>query len=163
MNLYVEWSRPILLKASRNSIAYTLDLTKVTDRPGVYIFGREWGSGFEALYVGSSKNVRSRIKGHLNNNLRLMEHLRGAKSGKRVLLAGKLVTKSGRPVAKGGQRIEKSLALTERALLRHFLSEGHDLVNKQGTLIRRHELESTGGHPKRFFPTMLYLEKTRGD
>jgi hypothetical protein len=31
-----------------------------------------------------------------------------------------------------------------RALIRYFLSEGHDLVNEQGTRIRRHELESTG-------------------
>jgi len=162
MNLFVEWSRPIVLKASRNSIGYTLDLTKVTDRPGVYIFGREWGSGFEALYIGSSKNVRARMKGHLNN-LRLMQHLRDAKTGKRILLAGKLVTESGRPVYEGGQRIEKRLALTERTLIRHFLSEGHDLVNKQGTLIRRHKLESTGRQPKRFVPTELFLEKARGE
>lgn len=126
----------------------------MSNLPGVYIFGRQWGSGFEALYVGKSMNVRTRIKGHLNS-LSLMQHVRTAKAGKRVLLVGEYVTKP-------GQRIEKCIGLTERALIRYFLSEGHDLVNKQGTRIRRHELESTGRHPKKFFPTLMYLERTRG-
>jgi hypothetical protein len=69
----------------------------------------------------------------------------------------------GEYVTKGGQRVEKCLALSERALIRYFLSEGHDLVNMQGTRIRRHELESTGRHPKRFFPSLMYLERTRRD
>jgi hypothetical protein len=55
------------------------------------------------------------------------------------------------------------LALAERALIRYFLSEGHDLVNKQGTRLSRHELESTGKHPKRYFPKLMYLEKAKGD
>ena len=155
MKLHVEWGRPIQLRASRDGISYGLDLSKVTDYPGVYIFGRRHGDSFEALYVGKAMNIRRRVKGHLNN-LSLMRHLRTAKSGKRVLLVGEYVTKP-------GQRIEKCLVLTERALIRYFLSEGHDLVNKQGTRIRRHELESTGRHPKRFFPTVMYLERSRGE
>jgi hypothetical protein len=65
MNLHVEWGRPIQLKdaASGNGI-YGLDLGKVTDGAGVYIFGRRWGSQFEALYVGKAGNIRSRVKGH---------------------------------------------------------------------------------------------------
>lgn len=57
----------------------------------------------------------------------------------------------------------KSLALAERALIRYFLSEGHDLVNKQGTRLRRHELQSSGTHPKRFFPRNMYLERAKGE
>ena len=84
-----------------------------------------------------------------------MQHVRTAKTGKRVLLVGEYVTKR-------GQQVDKCIALTERALIRYFVSEGHDLVNKQGTRIQRHELESTGRHPKKFFPSPIYLEKTRG-
>lgn len=156
MNLHVEWGKPIILRADRDGFSYSLDLNKITDFPGVYIFGRQWGSGFEALYVGSSLNVRKRIKGHAKNNLQLMKHLRTAKTGKRILLAGELVTKR-------GQQVERCIALTERALIRYFLSEGDDLVNRMGTQIRRHELESTGRHPKRYFPTLMYLEKTRSE
>ena len=156
MNLHVEWGRPIQLKdASKDNMIYGLDLGKVADGAGVYIFGRRWGSQFEALYVGKAGRIRSRVKGHLNN-LRLMQHLRNAKTGKRVVLAGRLVTKR-------GQKLPKSLVLAERALIRYFLSEGHDLVNRQGTRLRRHELVSSGDHPKRFFPKLMYLEKAKGE
>ncbi|MEW6366530.1 MAG: hypothetical protein AB1714_18030 [Acidobacteriota bacterium] len=157
MKLHVEWSRPIQLRdASKDNMIYTLDLNRVGTGAGIYIFGRRWGSQFEALYVGKASNsVRGRVKNHLNN-LRLMQHLRNAKTGRRFVLTGEILTKR-------GQRLAKSLTLTERALIRYFLSEGHDLVNKQGTRIRRHELESSGKHPKRFFPREMYLEKAKGE
>jgi len=55
------------------------------------------------------------------------------------------------------------LKLIERGLIRYFLSEGHDLVNKQGTRIRRHEIVSFGKHPKKFIPNLMYVEKGKGD
>ena len=156
MKLYVEWGRPVQLRdASKDNMIYNLDAARITTGSGVYIFGRKWGRDFEALYVGKAGNVRGRVKGHLNN-LRLMQHLHNAKTGKRVVLAGRLLTKQ-------GQQMAKSLALAERALVRYFLSEGHDLVNKQGTRLRRHELQSSGTHPKRFFPRNMYLEKAQGE
>jgi len=156
MKLQVEWGRPITLRdASKQNMIYGLELKKVTTGAGVYIFGRRWGSQFEALYVGKAGKIRSRVKGHLNN-LRLMQHLRNAKTGKRVVLAGRLVTKP-------GQRLPKCLVLAERALIRYFLSEAHDLVNKQGTRLRRHNLESSGQHPKRFFPKIMYVEKSKDE
>ena len=92
MKLYVEWSRPIQLKdASKENMIYGIDLSKVNAGTGVYIFGRRWGSQFESLYVGKARNVRSRVKGHLNN-LRLMQHLRNARTGKRIVLSGRLRT-----------------------------------------------------------------------
>lgn len=85
-----------------------------------------------------------------------MQHLRNAKAGKRIVLCGRIVTKP-------GQRLEKCLVLIERALIRYFLSEGHDLVNKQGTRLRRHEVASSGKHPKKFIPKMMYVEKAKGE
>lgn len=156
MKIHIEWHRPIILKdATKDNMIYNLNVSKVPKTAGVYIFGRRWGSQFEALYVGKANNMHGRMKGHLNN-LRLMQHLRNAKTGKRLLLAGKLVTKP-------GQKLQKCLILTERAFIRHFLSEGHDLVNKQGTRLRRHEVESSGKHPKRFFPGKIHVEKTKSE
>jgi hypothetical protein len=156
MQLYVEWHRPIPLKdGTKVNLIYFVDLSKLPETTGVYIFGRRWGSGFEALYVGKATKLRARVKGQFNN-LRLMQHVRNAKAGKRVLIAGRLITKP-------GQRAEKALSLAERALIRYFLSEGHDLVNKQGTRLRRHELLSSGKHPKRFLPSPMYLEKAKGE
>ena len=73
------------------------------------------------------------------------------KSGGRFVLAGRLVMKP-------GQQLEKCLPLVERVLIRHFLSEGHDLVNIQGTHLSRHEVVSRN-RPLRFAPSPMYLDK----
>lgn len=154
MKLTVEWARPLQLKdATRENLMYKVALNKLPTAPGVYLFGRRWGKQFEALYVGKANGVRGRVKSQLNN-LRLMQHLKNAKAGKRLVLAGRIVTKP-------GQQIDRCLPLIERALIRYFLSEGHDLVNKQGTRLRRHELSSLGNHPKRYFPSLIYVERVK--
>lgn len=156
MRLKVDWGVPMQLRDGRKeNLVYTIHLDKLPTTGGIYVFGRRWGRQFEALYVGKANRIRGRIKVQINN-LRLMQHLKNAKSGKRILLCAKVVT---RP----GQRLEKCLTLIERALIRHFLSDGHDLVNKQGTRLRRHEIESTGRQPKRFIPGLMYLERGKGE
>ncbi|MBN1395334.1 MAG: hypothetical protein JW959_09945 [Pirellulales bacterium] len=156
MKLQIEWSRPIALKdASRENGIYSADITKVPNDPGICIFGRRWGRQFEALYVGKATRIRGRVKGHFNN-LHLMQHLKNAKNGNRIILTGKIITKP-------GQQLDKCLRLMERGFIRYFLSEGHDLVNKQGTRLRRHEVTSSGKHPKKFFPRLMYVEKSRGE
>jgi len=156
MKLQVEWLRPIPLKdATEPNSIYGVDFDRLPADPGVYVFGRLWGNQFEALYVGKASRIRGRVKRQLNN-LRLMQHLKNAKNGKRVILAGRIVTKP-------GQQVDKCLPLIERALIRHFLFEGHDLVNKQGTSLRRHELESLGKYPKQFIPGLIYFEKEKGE
>ncbi len=53
----------------------------------------------------------------------------------------------------------KVLATLERALIRHFLSEGHDLLNEKGTRIERDEIKSTGKIPKSFVPSEMFVAK----
>lgn len=152
----MEWSRLIPLKdAARENLIYSLDEQKVPNFAGVYVLGRRYGPNFEALYVGKANNIRGRLKGQLKN-LPLMLHLQNARSGRRIALAARFIGRS-------GQQRERCLAILERALIRHFLSEGHDLVNKQGTRLRRHEVTSTGKHPKRFFPKLMYLDRAKGE
>jgi hypothetical protein len=134
------------------TLMYELDLDKLPDEAGVYVFGRSWGGKFEALYVGKALRIRRRVKGQ-TNNLRLMTHIRNARTGNRVVIPGTVKT---RP----GQQIEKVMTLVERALIRHFLSEGHDLVTVSGTTLRRHEPVSTH-RPMRFVPPVMYLDKDR--
>jgi len=155
VRLAVEWTRPIPLKdAAKQNLMYSVLLDKLPPVPGVYVFGRRWGGQFEALYVGKANRIRNRVTVQLNN-LRLMQHLKNAKAGKRIVLAGCIVTKP-------GQQRDRCLPLVERALIRYFLSEGHDLVNKQGVRLRRHEVASSGKFPKRFFPSLMYVEKGKG-
>lgn len=151
MQLNVEWSRPIPLRYNSKIDEFNVPLNKVPNDAGIYILGRKYGKNFEALYVGKAGRIRGRVKGQLNN-LRLMHHIRDARAGRRILLAGTFVS---RP----GQQEGRCLPLIERALIRHFLSEGHDLVNKSGTRLRQHEIVSTGRHPKRYFAKLIFLDK----
>lgn len=152
----MEWRKPVLLRSgAKDGLIYTMDLDKVPDAPGIYVFARRWGKSYEGLYVGKGERVRRRIRGQLNN-LRLMRHIEGARIGRKVLIVGQAMP---RP----GQKVPKILSILERTFIRHFLSEGHDLVNKQGVRIRRHEVISGGPIPKAFVPTMMFLEKSKGE
>lgn len=156
MKIAVEWGTPLRLKDGRHeNLIYTVNLDKLPSEPGIYVLGRRFGKSFEALYVGKANRIRGRVESQLNH-VKLMQHLKGSKAGKRLVLAGEVMT---RP----GQKLAKVLRLAERALIRHFLSEGHDLVNKQGTRIRRHEVSSSGKQPKRFIPRLTYLERAKGE
>lgn len=151
MKLQLDWSRPVQMRRVRGSI-YSLDLERIPDTAGVYVFGRRYGDDFEALYVGKARNVRRRVKGQLNN-LRLMSHVRDAKIGHRIVLVGSVITKP-------GQQIEQCLTLAERSLIRYFLSDGHDLVNISGARLRSHEIISSH-RPMRFVPSPMYIDRIR--
>lgn len=155
MKIHVEWTRPVRLRApNRDSLVYTVDLAKLPRKPGIYVFGRRFGkSTFEALYVGRARRIRDRVRDQLNQ-VKLMQHVKDAKAGKRVVMAGRV-----RPLP--GQQLAKILALTERAFIRHFLSEGHDLVNKSGIRVWRHKVLSSGKYPKRSIPVVTYLQKSK--
>ena len=154
MKLAIEWERPVPLRSGkREGLIYNVDWESLPDTAGIYIFARRWGKSYEALYVGKSKNVRRRVRSHLNN-LRLMKHIEDAKIGRRVVFAGSAIMKP-------GQKQERVISLLERTFIRHFLSEGHDLVNQLGVRIRRHEIASDGRIPRAFVPSVMYLERTK--
>jgi hypothetical protein len=155
MKLQIEWVRPMAMRdALRDEhLIYAFDHFKLPEDAGVYVFGRRYGRNFEALYVGKASSIRWRIRGQLKN-LPLMLHLKKAKAGRRIVLAGRFI-------AKPGQKEEKCLTLLERALIRYFLSEGHDLVNKQGARLRRHEITST--YPTRMIPRLMFVDRAKGE
>jgi hypothetical protein len=154
MLLALEWARPIVLRdAGRDeNLIYKLDDSRLPEVAGVYVFGRRYSRSFEALYVGQAGNIRGRVRSHLKNNLSVMLHLKKAKNGKRVLLFGRFVPKR-------GQQEDKCLRLLERALLRYFLSEGHDLVNKQGARLKRHEI--TSQNPRHMVPRLMFVDRAK--
>ena len=119
MILNLQWSRAVPLRDGRKqNLIYTVPLEKLPNVSGIYILGRRWAGSFEALYVGKANKIRGRVKSQVNN-LRLMQHLKNAKGGKRILLAGRFL-------ARPGQNKDRCLPLVERALIRYFLSEGHE-------------------------------------
>ncbi len=138
MKLNLTWQPPIeLSKSTDGGQIYECDLNALPEKPGVYIFGRRHGQKFEALYVGIATNsVRSRVRQQFNN-LRLMSYVQNAATGSRLLHAGKFE-------ARQGQQPRNCLRIVERSLIRHFLEEGHQLVNVHGTKIATHEISSDG-------------------
>ncbi|MEM6459987.1 MAG: GIY-YIG nuclease family protein [Planctomycetota bacterium] len=152
MQIHLDWQKPIPIQRDRSGQAiYKVDLDSLPPEPGIYLFFRRHGDRREVLYVGRSANIRRRIKGHLNS-VKLMHHLQNARSGKIFLAAGLF---SGRY----GEQAKRKLALAEKALIRHYIAEGHDLANQQGVKLRFHLLENTSRMPKSFLPTEIYMER----
>lgn len=153
MRIFLEWSPLISLKDGRkDNLIYTFDRERLPKAAGVYVFGRRRKNGaFEALYTGKANNLHNRVWGQ-RKNLPLMMHMKTARDGEKVVRVG--VFKS-RP----GQSAHKCLSIIERALIRYFLSEGHDLVNKQGTRLRHHEIASQGKHPNQFIPREMFVDR----
>jgi hypothetical protein len=138
MKLHLEWLPAVALRdGADQNLIYVCDHEKIPERPGLYIFGRTFGSSFEALYVGKAgSSLRSRIKQQFNN-LKLMQHVRNAKIGERVLLFGVFTPQQ-------GQQPDNCVPIMERAMIRHYLEREDDLVNVHGTRLKTHEVLSSG-------------------
>lgn len=148
MEIDLEWKKELELN---HKVKYEIDFESISVKPGIYIFGRRYDTSFEALYVGkATASLRGRIKTQLNN-LKLMTHISNAKSGKRVLMLGEFN-------AKQKQNPDDCLPLAEKALIRHFVSQGHNLVNIHGVKILHHSISSTGLHKAKDFPNHIQIE-----
>ena len=78
MKIKVEWNKPVQLHKAKNSnFIYLLDLDKIPNVAGIYIFARKFDKYYEALYVGKSEHLRNRVNRHLNN-LKLMKYMENA-------------------------------------------------------------------------------------
>lgn len=77
-----------------------------------------------------------------------MKGIRNAGNAKRVLIIGEF--KAGR-----GQQQSTCLRILERAFIKQALSEGHDLLNIQGTKMKYHRICSKGN---RVFPRTINVE-----
>jgi hypothetical protein len=133
MEFTLEWGRPLTLQPATGNAIYSLDLQEIPSSAGVYVFFRRFGDAVEALYVGQSENLKKRIKQDLNS-VTLVKGIENAREGTRCVMHAVFR-------AKQGQRAN-CLLLIERALIRYYLAQGHELLNIQGKRIPRHSLTS---------------------
>jgi hypothetical protein len=140
MELNVSWHPPLSLTRCEEQI-YTIDLDSIPEGPGVYVFMRVFGRNRYPLYVGKAENLRRRIRTQLDA-VKLMKGIERAHGGARQVAFAVFSPKK-------GQQMRKCLLLIERALIRHFLSEGRELLNKQGTRLANHAVISDVPPPKR--------------
>jgi hypothetical protein len=140
MNIKLRWHKPLLLRACADRYECD-DLHTVPAVPGIYVFGRKRGDVLEPLYIGLAKSLRLRTAQHFHN-VRLMEGLRTARAGRRLLMIGELISKH--PGNTG-----QVLRSIERAMIRHALEEGWEILNKHGTARKAYVLHHTGSRAAR--------------
>ncbi|MBI1760267.1 MAG: hypothetical protein HYR56_02420 [Acidobacteria bacterium] len=151
MEVNLSWRRfRPLHNGSRENLIYTTDLGELPETSGIYLFARRHGQSVHILYIGKALNLRARIKQQLNN-ARLMKAIENAPRGARILICAEVQLKR-------GQKIAKALDIAEKGFIRHFLTQGHDILNKQGTAIRQHIINSDRAEFKKCIPLQMFLD-----
>ena len=139
MRIDVHWLPPLeMWDGTAVNLIYDCDWDQLPDRPGVYVFARCFGEAVSPLYVGKALSLRGRVRQQLNN-ARLMMGIENSKIGPRFLLPAEVTTRSGHYRA-------HALELVERALIEHYLSQGYELHNIQGTRITADEITFWGNN-----------------
>lgn len=139
MDLSVKWHQPkTLLNGDKQNLIYVADgLDDWYETPGVYMFARVFDKNVHPLYIGKAEDLGKRIWQHFKSNTRLMNGIKKATNGRKVLILGEFSPKP-------GQSATKCIALIERALIDHALTEGHKLLNVQGTRTPSHKVSFSG-------------------
>jgi len=105
------------------------------------------------LYIGRSKNLYNRIWEHFETTT-FMKQIAKSPRGEKVLIMGKYISKP-------GQSSERAIAIVEKALIAHALTEGHELLNKAGTKTPTHEVRFSGfNKAKQFSDGKMYVKKS---
>lgn len=141
MDIDIEWHRPIqLVDGQTENLIYTAKkgaLDSWQGVAGVYMFCRMFNGEASPLYIGKAENIAGRISQHFKNNTRLMNSIRNAANGTRVVIPGKFIPKR-------GQNKKRCIAIVERALIDHALAEGYELFNIQGARTATHSIGFSG-------------------
>jgi len=145
MEIEIYWQRPLsLIDGTQENRVYTIeDKSPITDAPGVYVFGRRHGDKIIPLYIGKANNLAVRVSQQFNN-VQLMKGIENSPQGKRVLILGELQRKP-------GQVIQKVLRIAESALIEHSLTQGFDILNKQGKNRPTHSIYFTGNREAKIY------------
>jgi len=123
MNVELDWHESIELGSSSTlkENVKNFDLSLLPEISGVYIFYREYGDYQEALYVGKSENIRTRMKAHFNS-IKLIDGLIETPKGKKKLIFAEVKTRSD---------LAKALAQAEKGLINQLDDEQHPLLNRK--------------------------------
>ena len=126
------WSDPLLLQ--NHPQLEDINLSDLPEFGGIYTFSRMFGEKENILYIGMAKNIKVRIKQQFNNR-KLMDGIQQAARGQRRLRYATFKTRQA--------DTEAALRLVEKELIRHFIDEGHPLLNKQGTIMSFHVITNS--------------------
>lgn len=143
-------AKPIVLRNGRaDGLTYVCDFDALPATCGVYIFGRAHGDNVTPLYIGQAIDIAKRVFQHFYGNVPLTNRIRDeSKTSPKVVIAGEW--NAGR-----GQRRKTCLNVIERALIRHGLAEGHQILNDKGTKTPTHTIHRGGYRGGGFLPSSM--------
>jgi hypothetical protein len=137
LNIRAEWSKPVNLKLATSGAIYEFpDLGAIPETPGVYVFGRQHGNTITPLYIGRAMKLRRRLEQQFNSVI-LMSRIKESETGSRFLIFCA-------PILKPGQKAAKVITVMEDALIANALSNGYELLQKQGLKRPSHEITFVG-------------------
>ncbi|HEY4773266.1 MAG TPA: GIY-YIG nuclease family protein [Xanthobacteraceae bacterium] len=144
MEIEIQWHRPIPLAKNRRIVVDRDTLPSVIpNKAGVYFFSRKYGNSFQPLYIGETKNIRGRLRGHLNN-ADIRDILRGIPLPGVPVKRGNKYFHFGTFVGKRGQNSDKCLDLVQKYLIEQAITQKSPLLNKQLTDIKTHSVVFSG-------------------
>ncbi|WP_227567553.1 GIY-YIG nuclease family protein [Acinetobacter bereziniae] len=123
MKVELDWYEPMELGSSRTlkENVKNFDFSLLPEIAGVYIFYREYGNYQEALYVGKSENIRTRMKAHFNS-MKLIDGLIDTPKGQKKLIFAEVKSRSD---------LARALAQAEKGLINQLDDEKHPLLNRK--------------------------------
>jgi len=155
MEIRIQWHQPLpLTDGSPEDLIYMVDedeLKAWDGYAGVYMFCRLFNGSVIPMYIGRSKNIYNRIWEHLETTT-FMKRLETGPRGAKMLIIGEYIPQP-------GQSPEKAIAIVEKALIEHALTEGYELLNKAGTKTPTHEVRFSGfNRAKQFSGGKMYIK-----
>jgi len=155
VEIEMKWRKPIPLRSgARQGMIYTFEesLLPKPNKAGIYVFARMVHEYVIPLYIGQGGDLKQRIQQQFNN-LKLMKGIEKAPPGKRRLMIARVKL---RP----GQNQDSVLKVAEKACIESALSQGFELLNKQGVKEKVHSIVSHYRYANfRPFPKVMKLKE----
>lgn len=116
LNFKATWSKPVnLIDGAAQNLTYFVEaIENIPESPGAYVFARVHGGRVVPLYIGETSNLYQRLCQHFKNNVKLMNSIKTAPTGKRVVIFCTIKTKS-------EKRRDSILAVLQKSLIEHTL------------------------------------------
>lgn len=144
MRIEIEWHKPVLLARNSQIRVDKDDLPRsIPKSAGVYFFSRKYGTSFQPLYIGETRNIRGRLKNHLGR-VDISDMLRGMKVPGVQVKQGNKYFHFGTLRGRDGELLTKRRRLVQRYMISKAIAEKAPLLNKQLTDIKTHSVVFSG-------------------
>jgi hypothetical protein len=154
MQIEARWKQEVALTPVKvGTELFNVNIDLIPETSGIYVFMRRYEKKSYPIYIGQALNIRKRIV-QQKNNLKLMlgisRHDKGAKSVLCCVIR-----------FKPGQNKAKTLSILERAIIDHCLTQGYELLNKQGVRVKYETIKFKGNRTSEDLFGRIMLIKAR--